>query len=164
MSQLEQITQAGYQVIVQWEWEFDNAGIGNQKPELLTHPVVEQSPLHTHDALYGGRTEAVRLHYKARVNETIQYVDVMSLDPYICKYFKLPIGHPIVHVGDACKNKEACLQMEGLIKCSIVPRMNLHHPVLHYRSNNKLVFYAGHAFSNGTLPVNANILEMMKGP
>jgi len=87
-----------------------------------------------------GRTEAMRLHYKATENETIQYVDVICLYPYICKYFKFSIGHPIIHVGDASKNKEACLQMEGLIKCSIVPPMNLCHPVLPYRSNNKLFF------------------------
>jgi hypothetical protein len=31
----------------------------------------------------------------------------MSLYPYICKYFKFPVGHPVIHVGDACKDKEA---------------------------------------------------------
>ena len=51
----------------------------NQKPELPTHPIVEQSPLHTRDALNGGRTEAMLLHYKVRENEKIQYVDFMSL-------------------------------------------------------------------------------------
>jgi len=66
MARIQQITQAGYQVKIQWECEFDESGIVNQKPELLAHPIVEQSPLHTDDALYGGRTEAMRLHYKAR--------------------------------------------------------------------------------------------------
>jgi hypothetical protein len=62
-----------------------------RKPELLAHPIVQQSPLRTRDAVYGGRTEAMRLHYKARESEeTIQYVDVMSLYPYICRYFKFP--------------------------------------------------------------------------
>jgi len=63
----------------------------------------------------------MRLHYKARENEKFQYVDVMSLHPYICKYFKFPVGHPIIHVEDACKDIEACLRKDGLIKCSIVP-------------------------------------------
>ena len=44
----------------------------------------------------------------------------MIIYPYICKYGKFPVGHPVVHVGDACKDKEACLRMEGLIKCTIV--------------------------------------------
>jgi len=58
----------------------------------------------------------MRLHYKPRENETIQYVDVMSLYPYICKYFKFPVGHPIGQVGYECKDIEACLRMDGLIK------------------------------------------------
>ena len=32
----------------------------------------------------------MRLNYKARDPETIHYVDVMILYPYICKYFKFP--------------------------------------------------------------------------
>jgi G:T-mismatch repair DNA endonuclease (very short patch repair protein) len=51
MSRLEQITEAGYHVNIQWKCEFDNERIVNQKQELLTHPIVEQSPLHTRDAL-----------------------------------------------------------------------------------------------------------------
>jgi len=73
------------------------------------------------DALYGGRTVAMRLQYKAREGETIQYVDFMILYPYICKYFKFPVGHPVIHVGHACKGRETCLRKEGLMKCSIVP-------------------------------------------
>ena len=70
------------------------------------------------------------LHYKVRENETIQYVDIMSLYSYICKYFKFPIGHPTIHVGDACKDTETCLCMDELIKCTIVPPQKLYHPVL----------------------------------
>jgi len=115
MARLEQITRAGYKVKVQWECLFDNAGIA--KPELLAHPTVCKSPQCTRDALYGGRTEAMRVHYKAREGDTIQYVDVMNLYPFICKYRKFPVGHPVVHVG----NEEACLGKQGLIKCTIVP-------------------------------------------
>ena len=110
----------------------------NKKAESITQPVVEQSPLHTRDALYGGRTEAMRLHYKASENETIQYVDVMSLYPYICKYFKFPIGHPIIEGGNSCKNKDACLQLEGFIKYSIVPP-EMYHLIFTCRSNNNLL-------------------------
>jgi G:T-mismatch repair DNA endonuclease (very short patch repair protein) len=132
MSRLEQLTRAVYQVKVQWECEFDDAGI--QTPELLAHPAVCQSPLCTRDALYGGRAEAMRLHHKAREGETIQYMNVMSLYPYICKYFKFIVGHPVIHVGDSCKDKEACFRMDGLIKCSIVPPETLYHPVLPFPS------------------------------
>jgi len=47
MSRLEQIIRAGYQVRVQWECEFEEI------PDLLTHPLVRQTPLCTLDALYG---------------------------------------------------------------------------------------------------------------
>jgi len=134
MSRLEQITRAGYEVKVQWECEFE------EKPDLLTHPVVRQTPLSTRDALYGGRMEAMRLHYIVRENETTQYVDVMSLYPYIFNYFKFPVGYPTVHVGDDCKDTETCLRMGCLIKCTIVTPQKLYHPVLPYRCNNKLMF------------------------
>jgi len=75
MSRLEQIRRAGYLIMVQWECELEDAG----RPELLAHPTVQHSLLCTRDALYGGRTEAMRPHYKARENETIQYVEFMSL-------------------------------------------------------------------------------------
>jgi len=127
------MTQEGYLVKVQWEYEFDDTG----RPELLAHP---QSPLRNRDALYGVRTEVMRLHYRARENETIQYVDVMSLYPYISKYFKFPVGHSTIHLGDARKYIEACLRMDGLIKSSIVLPEKSYHPDLHFRCNNKLMF------------------------
>jgi hypothetical protein len=140
MNRLEQITRAGYLGKVQWECEFEEE-ILKQNPELQTHPLVEKNPLNTRDALYGGRTEAMRLHYKVREgHETIQYVDVCSLYPFCCKYFKLPLGHPVIHVGDACSDIDAMMRMDGLIKCRILPPKRLYHPVLPFRCNSKLLF------------------------
>jgi G:T-mismatch repair DNA endonuclease (very short patch repair protein) len=70
MSRLAQITQAGYEVEVQWEYAFDRDILPNH-PELKTPK--------TRDSLYGSRPEAMRLHYEIREGEeeTIQYVDVM---------------------------------------------------------------------------------------
>ena len=101
---------------------------------------MQQSPLRTRDILYRGRTEGMRLHCKARENETIQYFNVMRLYAYICKYFKFPVGHPIIRVGDACKGIEACLGMDGLIKSSNVPPEMFYHPILPFRCNNILMF------------------------
>ena len=112
MARLEQITQAGYQVEVLWECDFDK-GILADHPELKLHPVVQHSPLNTRDALYGGRTQAMRLHHKARGGETIQYVDVMSLYSYVYKYFKFPIDHPVIHVNDSCQDMQAMLLKDG---------------------------------------------------
>jgi len=133
MWRLQQKMKTVYLVKVQWECEFDDAG----RP---AHAIIQQSPLCTRDSLYRGRTKAMRLHHKARENETIQYLEVMSLYPYICKYFEFPVGHPIIHVGDACKDIEACLRMEGLNKCSIVPPERFYHPDLPFIFNNKQMF------------------------
>jgi hypothetical protein len=140
MAHLAHITQAGYQVEVQWECEFDKR-ILDAQPELETHPIVLHEPLNTRDALYVGRIEAMRLHYKAAEGETIQYVDVMFLYSYICKYFKFPIGHPAIHVGDDCLDIDAMIQKDGLMKCTVLPPKHLFHPVLPFRCNSRLLFY-----------------------
>ena len=64
----------------------------------------------------------------------------MILYPYISKHFKFPVGCSIVHVGDSCKDIEACLRMDGVTKCSIVPTEKLYHRILPFRRNNKLMF------------------------
>ena len=61
MARIEQIAHAGYNVKIQWECEFDNANIVEEKPEFVTHLIVNYSPLKTQDALCGGRNEAMRL-------------------------------------------------------------------------------------------------------
>ena len=58
---------------------------------MLAHPTVLEPSVYP-NALYGGRTEAMSLYYKTREGEHFQYVDVMSLLAYICKYFKFPVG------------------------------------------------------------------------
>jgi hypothetical protein len=80
------------------------------------------------------------LHYKARDDEIIEYCDIIILYPFVCKYRQLPTGLPAVQLGDTCKDAEACLNIEGLKKCTIVPPKNLYQPVLPFRCNKKLLF------------------------
>ena len=87
-----------------------------------------------------GRSEAMLPHYNAREGETIQHVDVMSLYPYICKYFKFRVCYSFIHVWDACKDKVARLRKDGLIKCSIVPPERFYHPVIPFWANQKIMF------------------------
>ena len=112
MSRFEQIIRAGYQVKVQWE--FDDNRTALPPHSLSVYPVYP-------GRFVRGDTETMRLNYKGRDGETIQYMDVMWLYPYICKYFKFPLDHPVIHIRDACKDKVACMRMDDLIKCSIVP-------------------------------------------
>jgi hypothetical protein len=139
MDRVRVITRARYKVEMQWECDFDRETL-TKHPELQTFPILEQSPLNTRDSLYRDRTEAMRLHYKIKDGETIQYLDVMSLYPCVCKYFKFPVGHPTVHVGEKWHNIQTMLQKEGLIKCSILPPKHMYHSVPPPRCNNKLLF------------------------
>ena len=64
----------------------------------------------------------------------------MSLYPFVCKHFKFPVGHSVIHVGDACRDMESMLQKEGSMKCCILPPRKLYHPVLQFRCNGRLLF------------------------
>jgi hypothetical protein len=68
----------------------------------------------------------------------------MSLYPYICKYGKFPVGHPVIYAGEDCSDVDAMLKKEGLIKCCVMPPKKLFHPVLPYRFNQKLLFCLCH--------------------
>ena len=81
----------------------------------------------------------MRLHYKIR-GEAIRCCDVMSLYRFKCKYFKFPVEHTVLHVGDAYEDKEAMLRKEELKKCLILPPKCLYHSILQFRCNNRLLF------------------------
>ena len=88
-------------------------------------------------ALYGGRTNAVRLYHKCENGEKIRYIDVTSLYPFVQKYGVFPTGHPtiITEQFDYSINKYF-----GIIKCTLLPPKNLYLPVIPLRINKKLVF------------------------
>ena len=44
-------------------------------------------------------------------------------------------------MGHVFKDNDACLQISGLMKCSIVPPKRLNHQVLPFRSKKKLLFF-----------------------
>ncbi|XP_063934061.1 uncharacterized protein LOC135145859 [Zophobas morio] len=138
------IKAAGYNLLTIWQCQYEK--------ELKRNPAMQEfinaiprtrcPPLNPRDAFYGGRTNACKLYYNCTSDdEKIMYYDVCSLYPYINKYGKYPIGHPIkIYVGDnECRQVEL-QSVEGLIKCLVLPPQNLYHPVLPYRCNNKLTF------------------------
>ena len=94
----------------------ENLGL---KIELSSHPYVMNSPLNIRDALYGGKTEATKTFYRVEQGEKINYVVLISLYPYICKYGKIPVGYPKVYVGASCPPD--CLDREGIMKCKVLP-------------------------------------------
>jgi len=41
-------------------------------------------------------------HISKFIRGKINYVDVISLYPYVCKYGKIPVGHPKMYVVASC--------------------------------------------------------------
>jgi hypothetical protein len=145
MARLQKINNAGYTVVSSRGCDFqkllrNTPGLEN---EFCSHPYVKNAPIGIRDALYGGRTEATKTHYRVKEGEQIHYVDVISPYPYICKYGKFPVDHPKVYVGADCPSD--CLAREGIIKCKVLPPRELYHQVLPYKSNSKLMFPLGSA-------------------
>ncbi|KAF0021975.1 hypothetical protein F2P81_025772 [Scophthalmus maximus] len=94
-------------------------------------------PLSPRDALYRGRTSPVKLRYTAAANETVQYVDVTSLYPYVNCKFPYPRGHPEIIYNDF-KEPQSYF---GIITAVVYPPRELFFPILPYRTpGGKLVF------------------------
>jgi hypothetical protein len=125
-----------YNIIEFWEHEFDQL----IKNDLLFRNFIKncdiKSRLNPRDSLFGGRTNALKLHHKCKSNEKIKYVDFTSLYPYVQKYCKYPIGHPKI-ITENFKNIN---EYFGIIKCKIIPPKSLYIPVLPARINGKLIF------------------------
>jgi hypothetical protein len=97
-------------------------------------------PMDPREAFYGGRTNAAWLYYRCNRGEKIQYIDIVSLYPWVCKYGKFPIGHPEIVTENFLPVSVIERPYEGLIKLEVVPPRGLLHPVLPLRANGKLLF------------------------
>lgn len=129
-----------HEVVEMWECDFLKLKKKSRAMmNLDSHPMLHSTPLNPRDAFFGGRTGNTKSYAKCAEGETIQYVDVCSLYPWVCKYGKYPVGHPEIYVGnDECKSQG--LNVDGLLKCTVLPPRNLYHPVLPARMNMKLMF------------------------
>ena len=106
------------------------------KDFVKTVDICYQQPINPRDSLYGGRTNAVKLYHKCGPGEQINYTDICSLYPWVCKYREFPVGHPDVITRDFSQVSA----YNGVIKCKILPPKKLLHPVLPYQSKKKLTF------------------------
>ena len=84
-------------------------------------------PFKPRDAFFGGRTEAIGLYREVapEKGEQLKYVDFNSLYPFINKCAKYPVRHPVVVRGEAIPE-----EVEGLLKCLMLPPTRLFLPVL----------------------------------
>ena len=95
-----------YKLVEIWECEWDKMKV--EKDEIVT-------PLSPRDALFGGRTNAIRLHYKCKPGEKIKYMDYTSLYPDIMKNGIFPIDHPDI----ITENFSSINDYFALVKCKI---------------------------------------------
>ena len=98
-------------------------------------------PLNPRDALYGGRTGAVKLYCKVgnmefdrnshkkpchlskgEVKQKIKYIDINSLYPSVNFFSEYPVGDPIIIKNNFDYSLNSYF---GLIKCKISPKINL---------------------------------------
>lgn len=146
-SKTQRMRDLKYEVIEMWECEFKQL-LQTDKNMLWLNDIsiIKNAPLNPRDAFYGGRTGNTVTYYEAGPEEKIKYVDVCSLYPWVCKYGKFPMGHPVeILVGNEdCRKvlNEAhdLSKLTGLIKCSVLPPRDLFHPLLPVRMNEKLLF------------------------
>lgn len=145
LSKLDRIKELGYDVVHIWEHEFVDFLKENPKlnEELSKHEFVNFSNLDARSAIYGGRTEASRVYYKAKPGEKIRFYDFCSLYSFSMLNTKYFIKHPRQILSfKQCErlNIDDLKKMNGLAYREVLPNQNLFFPILPYRSEGKLKF------------------------
>ena len=136
MSQIDYYKKKGYNVIHIWECEFDKMVKTDEKMRTHLESVDFEDPLECRDALFGGRTNAIKLSHKAENGEKIKYVDVCSLYPYVNKYGTYPVGsHEVI-----TNPKGTIHDYFGVAKVKVIAPKKMYLPVLPYRYDGKLQF------------------------
>ncbi|XP_036147283.1 uncharacterized protein LOC118647134 [Monomorium pharaonis] len=138
----------GYRVTEKWECDFDREVRENREMQTYfeNHALLKLAPLNPREAFYDGRTENIATHYEVKGTEKMPYVDVCFLYPYVLKTGAFPIGHPDIYIGEECGRLIGTApnfnfdNVEGLVRCKVLPPRDLYHPVLPYRVNGKLIF------------------------
>lgn len=135
----EGLTSRGYRVIEMWECEWNRLKREDEDVRAFVEGLDLKDPLDPREAFFGGRTNAIQLY--ARVDESrgeeIRYYDYTSLYPFVNKTGKYPLGHPEFIYDPDTTSLDGYF---GLAKCTVLPPEGLFHPVLPYRTHEKLTF------------------------
>ena len=124
-------------MIEKWECQFENEKKTDKQLQdfLKTFDLAE--PLNPRDAFFGVRTNAVCLHAKTKESESIKYIDINSLYPFVNKTKTYPVRHPEIIINPAHQN---IAHYFGITKVKLLAPANLYHPVLPKREGDKLTF------------------------
>lgn len=90
VKKISAIKSLGYDVKEMWECDFDRMKSENPaiREYLKNHPLVSKLVLNPKDAFFGGRTENFVTFHDIKNDERINYIDICSLYPSICKFSK----------------------------------------------------------------------------
>ena len=137
---LQSLSDRGYSVKTLWECEWQKCKNHDPKIAEIVAGYDLEEPLSPRDTFFGGRTNAVCLHYKVKEHaaEQIKCYDYTSLYPWTNKIQKYPVGHP--EMIYAPPREKQISDYFGHAKCTVIPPYRLFHPVLPYRTHNKLTF------------------------
>lgn len=119
-----------------WECEFIEMKKNDNLVKLFLKSCDLTEPLNPREALFGGRTNSIKLYHKCKPGESIKYYDFTSLYPYVQKYCDYPVGQPII----ITENFDAIDKYYGIIKCKVLPPRRLFFPVLPLKIKTKLFF------------------------
>ncbi|XP_041435694.1 uncharacterized protein LOC121399337 [Xenopus laevis] len=126
----------GFEVRELWEHEWHAMLESDKDLQAFIQEKKFPQPLSPRDALYGGRTNAIKLYHKVAPGERIHYYDFTSLYPYVNKTKTYPIGHPTI----IFENFKSFNSYFGIAKVKIYPPKDLFFPVLPVKMNGKLMF------------------------
>ena len=169
------IRQWNYDLIEVWEHDFLETKKNNPRcREFLQNVAISNNfVLNPRDAFYGGRTGNVVTNVFTRASQKIRYIDVCSLYPFVLKTGSFPIRHPTIYKGQDClkltgENFNNFMEnVEGLVRCDILPPSNLFHPVLPVKMHSRLLFplcrICCETQERGECPHRDETLRMLKG-
>ncbi len=123
-----------------WGCEFNDMKKTNNDLKIFMIEKNILDAINPRDALYGGRTNALRLYHKISEGEKIMYVDFCSLYPAVMYDEAFPLKHPKI----ITENFADITTYFGLIMCDVLPPQTLFHPVLPSKIKDKLLFTLCH--------------------
>ncbi|XP_028405740.1 uncharacterized protein LOC114528308 [Dendronephthya gigantea] len=127
----------GYTVVQEWECDIKRELGRNEEMKRYFDHYEVIDPLQPRDAFFGGRTNAAQLFHKCEEDEKIRYLDYTSLYPFCNAMMRTVVGHPRIIRENFDQDVSNYF---GLIKCTVLPPRGLFHPVLSYRTQDKLMF------------------------
>ena len=119
-----------------WECAWTAEGKNNQDVNNFLAAYDDPPVLRPRDALKGGRTNAIRLHYKAKEGEKILHYDFTSLYPYV----QIRGCYPSGEFTQIVENFDYTKEYFGIATVRVLPPRGLFFPILPQHLDKKLVF------------------------